>query len=75
MSAHMLCMQDVFLSLEKNMDALSELLLQIVMHLHAGIHVKPRRAKMHMQMRAGRKDHKNNRSHHSVFFAPALDTN
>ena len=37
---------------------MSELLLQMVMHLHAGSHVKPRRVKMRMQMRAGRKGHK-----------------
>ena len=38
----------------KNMVALSELILQMVMYLHAGSHVKPRRVKMHRQMRVGR---------------------
>ena len=49
------------------MAALSKLLLQMVTHLHADSHVKPRRVKMRMQMRAGRKEHKNNRCRHSVF--------
>ena len=38
-------------------------------------HVKPRRVKTRMQMRAGRKKHKNNECGHSVFFAFALDMN
>ena len=36
----------------KNMATLSKLILQIVTYFHAGSHVKPRRVKMHMQMRA-----------------------
>ena len=64
-----------FLTRKKNMAALSELLLQMVTHLHTGSHVKPRRLKRRMEMRAGRKEHKNNGRRHSVFFAPALDTN
>ena len=47
------------------MAALSELLWQMVMHFHAGSHVKPLRVKMRMQMRAGRKEHKNNGRRHS----------
>ena len=42
------------------MAALSELLLQMVTDLHAGSHVKPRRVKMCMQIKAGRKGHKKN---------------
>ena len=38
-SAHVLRMQDLFLWLEKNMVALSELLLQMVAHLHANSHM------------------------------------
>ena len=43
------------------MAALSELILQIVMYLHASNHVKPQRMKTCMQMRAGRKGHKKNK--------------
>ena len=43
----------------KNMAALSELLLKMVTYFHAGSHLKPWRVKMYMQMRAGRKEHKN----------------
>ena len=57
------------------MAALSKLILQMVTYLHAGSHVKPRRVKMHMQMRAGRKEHKNNKHCHSGSFAFALDKN
>ena len=51
----------------KNMAALSELLLQMVMHLHSGSHIKPRRVKMRMQMRANVVI--------QCFFAFVLDTN
>ena len=37
------------------MAAPSELIWQMVTYLHTDSHVKPRRVKMHMQMRAGRK--------------------
>ena len=40
----------------KNMAALSEPVLQMVMYLHTGSHVKPRRVKTHMQMRADKKE-------------------
>ena len=46
----------------------SKLILQTVTYLHAGSHVKPRRVKMHMQMRAGRKGHKNNERQPLWFF-------
>ena len=59
----------------KNMAALNEITLQMVTYLHADNHVKPRRAKMPMQMKAGRKEHKNNERHHSVSFAFVLDKN
>ena len=59
----------------KNMVALSKLISQIVTYLHTGSHVKPRRVKMCMQMRAGRKEHKNNEHCCSVSFACALDKN
>ena len=49
----------------KNMAAPSKLILQMVMYLHAGSHIKPWRVKMHMQMREGRKGHKKNK-HGSV---------
>ena len=48
-------------STRKNMAAPSELILQIVTYLFAGSHVKPRRVKISMQMRAGRKGHKDNK--------------
>ena len=57
------------------MAALSELISQMVTYLHAGSHIKPQRVKMHMQMRAGRKEHKNNECCHLVSFAFALDKN
>ena len=47
-------------SAEKNMAAPSELISQMITYLHAGSHIKPWRAKICMQMRAGRKGHKNN---------------
>ena len=53
----------------------SELILQIVTYFHAGSHAKPWRVKMHMQMRAGRKEHKNNEHGHLGTFAFVLDTN
>ena len=60
----------------KNMAALSELISQIVTYFHAGTHIKPRRVKMHIQMRADRKEHKNNRCRHSEsFLGFTLDTN
>ena len=59
----------------KNMAALSELILQIVTYFHAGSHIKPWRVKMHLQMREGRKEHKNNEHRHLVFSAFALDMN
>ena len=42
------------------MAALSELILQMVTYLYTGSHIKPRRVKTHMQMKAGRKGHKKN---------------
>ena len=57
-----------FFWLEKNMAALNELISQMVMYLHAGSHIKPWRVKMHMQRRAGIKEHKNNECHHSGSF-------
>ena len=39
----------------KNMAASSELISQIVAHVHTGNHIKPQRVKMCIQMRAGRK--------------------
>ena len=47
--------------------------MKIAAHLSAN--VKPWRVKMHLQMRAGRKEHKNNGHHHSVSFAFELDKN
>ena len=44
----------------KNIAALSELISQTVTYLHAGSHVKPRRVKTRMKMKAGRKGHKKN---------------
>ena len=55
------------------MAALSEFILQMVTSLLADSHEKP--VKMLMQMRADRKEHKNNERHHSVSFAFALDEN
>ena len=52
------------------MAAPSELISQMVTYLHADSHVKPRRVKMRMQMRAGRKERR-----HSASFAFALDKN
>ena len=52
----------------KNMAALSELILHMVMIFHANSHVKPRRVTTHVQMRAGRKEHKNNECRHSELF-------
>ena len=77
-SAHILSVQDLFLWLEKkkNIAALSELILQMVMHLHAGSHIKPWRVKMCMQIRAGRKGHKKNKcgQRQSVIFCFAFVT-
>ena len=57
-----------FISLtRKNMSALNKLILQMVAYFHAGSNVKPRRVKMCMQMRAGRKELKNQTSSHGVF--------
>ena len=74
LSAYALRARFIFLT-GKNMAALTELISQMVMYFHAGSHVRPRRVKMRMQMRAGRKEHKNNKRCHSVFFAFVLDTN
>ena len=49
----------------KNMATLSKLILQMVMYFHASSHVKPRIVKAHMQMRASRKEYKNNKCRHS----------
>ena len=57
------------------MAALSELKLQMVMYFHAGSHVKSWKVKMCVQMRAGRKEHKNNKRRHLASFAFALDMN
>ena len=70
----MLRMQDLFFNW-KNMAGLRELILQIVMYFHAGSHANPQRVKMCMQMRAGRKEHKNNEHGYSGTFALTLDTN
>ena len=43
------------------MAALSKFMPQMVTYLHAGSHIKPRRVKTLMQMRAGRKGHKKNK--------------
>ena len=63
-SAYALRARFIFLT-GRNMAALSELILQMVTYFHAGSHVKPRRVKVHMQMMAGRKEHKNNECCHS----------
>ena len=52
-SAYALCARFIFLT-GKNMAALSKLISQMVMYLHASSHVKPQRVKMRMQMRQGR---------------------
>ena len=57
------------------MAALSELISQMVTYLPAGSHVKPWRVNVRMQMRAGRKEHKNNERQHLGSFAFALDKN
>ena len=59
----------------KNMAALSELISQMVTYLHTGSHTKSRRVKMCMQMRVGRKEHKNNEHHHLGSFSFVLDKN
>ena len=64
----MLHMQDLFFWTGKNMATLSELILQMVTYFHVDSHVKPWKVKMHMQMRAGRKEHKNNECCHSASF-------
>ena len=61
------CARFIFLT-GKKVAALSKLISQMVTYLHVGSQVKPRRVKMHMQMRAGRKEHKNNECRHSVYF-------
>ena len=48
-------------STRKNMAAHIELISQMVTYLHTGSHIKPGRVKIHMQMKAGRKGHKNNK--------------
>ena len=58
--------------LEKNMAALSELILQMDMYFHAGCHVKLRRVKTRMQMRVVRKEHKNNERRYSGLRIPAV---
>ena len=63
-SANALCARYIFL-IGKNMAALSELILQMVMYFHAGGHVKPWRVKTHMQIKAVRNEHKNNECRHS----------
>ena len=72
-SAYAPCARFIFLT-GKNMAALSEHISQMVMYLHTGSHIKPRRVKMHMQMKAGRKEHKTTIVTWS-FFAFALDKN
>ena len=57
------------------MPALSELISQMVTYFHANSYIKPWRVKMHMQMKAGRKEHKNNEHCHSESSAFVLDTN
>ena len=52
----------IFLT-EKNMAAPSNLISKMVMYLHTSSQMKPRRVKICMQMRAGRKEHKNERCH------------
>ena len=56
-SAYALQARFIFLT-GKNIAALSELILQMVMYFHADSHVRPQRVKMRMQMRADRKEHK-----------------
>ena len=51
-SAYALRARFIFLT-GKNMAAPSVLILQMVTYLHAGSHIKPRRVKIRMQMRAG----------------------
>ena len=70
-STYALCARSVSLT-RKNMAALSELLLQMVTHFHAGSHVISRRVKMCRQMRADRNEHKNNRHRHCVFFCSCV---
>ena len=67
-SVHILRVQDMFL-IGKNMDALSELILQMVMYFHAGSHIEPWRVKTRIQMKASRKEHKNNERRHLVSLA------
>ena len=57
------------------MAALSELILQMVAYLHTGSHIKPWRVKMFIQMRVGRKEHKNNERHNLGSFSFVLDKN
>ena len=50
------------------MAAMSKLILQMVRYFHTGSHLKPQSVKTGMQMKAGRKEHKNNERGHSVSF-------
>ena len=50
------------------MAALSELILQMVKYFHASSHIIPWRVKTRMQIRAGRKEHKNNERRHLGLF-------
>ena len=59
----------------KKHGCLSELISQMVMYLHTSSHIKPWRVKTRMQMRAGRKEHKNHKRCHSASFTFALDKN
>ena len=68
------CARFIFLT-RKNMATLTEFISQMVMYLHISSHIKPRTVKMRMQMRVGRKEHKNNECCHSAPFALALDKN
>ena len=52
----------------KNMAALSELILQMVTNFPTSSHVKLQRVKTRMQMRADRKEDKNNKCRHSKLF-------
>ena len=60
-STYALCARFIFLT-GKNIAAFSELISQMVTYLNAGSHIKTWRVKMRMQMRAGRKEHKNIRT-------------
>ena len=66
-STYALCARLIF-STGKNMASPSKLISQMVTYLHTGSHIKPRRVKMRMQIKAGRKEHKKNECHHSGHF-------